>query len=112
MLTLNAISRDFFQSLVFDWRILSGRRGCRWGGFLFYFVCRYLSFVPILSVVILWSTGVGPTPEGAMSDGSPHQGAHHLCAQVVRYVGEVRVSSSSFKGSANQVLEFPRQHFS
>ena len=83
-------SRDFLQSLSYDWKVLSGRKGsgCRWGGVFFYFTTRYISFVPAICAVILWSMGATPL-FGVTTVLHARDSAKYPCSQGARYAKEV-----------------------
>jgi hypothetical protein len=42
---LNHSSWEVIQSLRIDWRLLMGRRACRWGAFVLYYPPRYLALL-------------------------------------------------------------------
>ncbi|KAI0785744.1 hypothetical protein C8Q75DRAFT_307827 [Abortiporus biennis] len=43
--------REVVRAMRFDWSILTGKRGCRWGGILLYFRCRYFAIIPLAEYV-------------------------------------------------------------
>ncbi|KAI0683995.1 hypothetical protein BC835DRAFT_674847 [Cytidiella melzeri] len=48
-----SIRWEVLQSLPFDWKIISGRRGCRWGAAIIYFPLRSLSMLYFACSILL-----------------------------------------------------------
>ncbi|KAL4249607.1 hypothetical protein ABKN59_006165 [Abortiporus biennis] len=45
--------REIVRAMRFDWSILAGKRGCRWGGILLYFRCRYFAIIPLVCSAVV-----------------------------------------------------------